>query len=89
MMRGVHCADPKRAAAVTRRAFAHGLIMERSGPFDEVLKCLMPLTISNAELEEGLDILETACSEEFAGKRRVSIRIAATSRKTHAVQSPP
>ena len=89
MIRGVHCADPKRAAAVTRRAFAHGLIMERSGPFDEVLKCMMPLIISNAELEEGLDILETACSEEFAGKRRVSIRIAATSRKTHAVQSPP
>jgi len=49
----------------------------------------MPLTISNAELEEGLDILETACSEEFAAKRRVSIRIAATSGKTHAVQSPP
>lgn len=84
MMRGVHCADPKRAAAVSRRAFSHGLIMERSGPFDEVLKCLMPLTISSAELAVGLDILETACSEEFAAKRGVSTRVAATSRRTRA-----
>ncbi len=65
MMQGVCCADPKRAAAVTERAFKHGLIIERSGPLDEVIKCMMPLTISNVEWEEGLDILETACSEEF------------------------
>lgn len=87
MMRGVQCADPKRAAAVTRRAFAHGLIMERSGPFDEVVKCLMPLTISDPELDEGLDILETACSEEFAAKRPAFTRVRAASRKTHAGQS--
>jgi len=89
MMRGVYCADPKRAVAVTRRAFAHGLIMERSGAFDEVLKCLMPLTISDAELEEGLDILETACNEEFAAKPRVSTRVAAIFGKTHGGQNSP
>ena len=87
MMRGIHCADPERAASVTRRAFAHGLIMERSGPFDEVLKCLMPLTISNAELKEGLDMLEIACSEEFTAKRRVSTRVRAISGKVHARQT--
>jgi diaminobutyrate-2-oxoglutarate transaminase len=65
MMRGVRCADPKRAAAVTANAFEHGLIIERSGPQDEVIKCLMPLTIGYAEMEEGLDILERALVEEF------------------------
>ncbi|MGI9509267.1 MAG: diaminobutyrate--2-oxoglutarate transaminase [Geminicoccaceae bacterium] len=65
MMRGVRCADPKRAAAVTAKAFEQGLIIERSGPNDEVIKCLMPLTITKAELDEGLDILEQAMSEEF------------------------
>ena len=65
MMRGVRCADPKRAAVVTANAFTHGLIIERSGPEDEVIKCLMPLTISDAEMEEGLDILEQAVVEEF------------------------
>lgn len=65
MMRGARCADPKRAASVTRNAFKHGLIIERSGPEDEVLKCLMPLTIDHCDLEEGLDILEQALVEEF------------------------
>ena len=66
MMRGIRAADPKRAAAVTRRAFEKGLIIERSGPEDEVIKCLMPLTISQRELDEGLDILERSLVAEFA-----------------------
>jgi diaminobutyrate-2-oxoglutarate transaminase len=65
MMIGVRCADPKRAAAVTARAYKHGLIIERAGPEDEVIKCMMPLTTSYAELDEGLDMLERAMAEEF------------------------
>lgn len=65
MMRGIRCADPKRAAAVTRKAFEYGLIIERSGPVDEVIKFLMPLTIKLGEMDEGLDILERALVEEF------------------------
>lgn len=69
MMRGVRATDPARAAAVTADAFEHGLIIERSGPRDEVIKCLMPLTIGDAELDEGLDILETALAAEFGRER--------------------
>jgi len=65
MMRGVLCADPKWAAAVTARAFSSGLILERSGPEDEVIKCMMPLNIPEPQLEEGLDILEGCFSEEL------------------------
>lgn len=65
MMRGLLCADPDRAAAVTARAFGHGLIIERSGSKDEVIKFLMPLTITHAELDEGLDMLECSLYEEF------------------------
>jgi diaminobutyrate-2-oxoglutarate transaminase len=70
MMIGVRCVDPKRAAAITARAYQHGLIIERAGPEDEVIKCMMPLTTSYAELDEGMDILERAMAEEFgaAGK---------------------
>ena len=71
MMRGICFADPKRAAAVTANAFRHRLIIERSGPEDEVIKCLMPLTIGEAQLEEGLDVLEQALVEEF-GKAEYS-----------------
>jgi len=65
MMCGIVCADPKRAAAVTKKAFEHGLIIERAGPEDEVIKFLMPLTIKLSEMDEGLDILERALADEF------------------------
>ena len=67
MMRGIVCTDPKRTAAVTKKAFEYGLIIERSGPEDEVIKFLMPLTIKLTEMDEGLDILERALAEEFGG----------------------
>ncbi len=65
LMQGIRCADPSRAAAVTAKAFEHGLIIERSGPKDEVIKFLMPLTIKQSEMDEGLDLLEHALDEEF------------------------
>jgi diaminobutyrate-2-oxoglutarate transaminase len=65
MMIGIRCADPKRAASVAARAFGFGLIIERCGPQDEVIKCMMPLTTSYAELDEGIDILERSLAEEF------------------------
>lgn len=71
MMIGVRCADPRRAAAVTKRAFQHGLVIERCGPEDEVIKCMMPLTTTYAELDEGLDILTRALTEEFGHSARV------------------
>ena len=69
MMRGVVCADPELAAAISANAFKRGLIIERAGSYDEVVKFLMPLTIGVAELEEGLDIVEEACLEVFSGER--------------------
>jgi diaminobutyrate-2-oxoglutarate transaminase len=65
MMRGLLCADPDRASKVVEKAFGHGLIIERSGPRDEVIKFLMPLTITHAELDEGLKIIELSMVEEF------------------------
>ncbi len=65
LMIGVRCADPERAGAVAAKAFEHGLIIERCGPRDEVVKCMMPLTASFAELDEGLDILERVLEAEL------------------------
>ena len=63
MMQGVRCKDPKQAKAVAEKAFVHGLLIERCGPNDEVVKCLMPLTITQDEIKEGMDILERAFYE--------------------------
>jgi len=65
MMIGVRCADAKRAAAVSAKCYQYGLIIERAGPDDEVIKCMMPLTTTFEELEEGMDILERAIAEEY------------------------
>jgi diaminobutyrate-2-oxoglutarate transaminase len=69
MMRGVVVGDPDLAAEVTTVAFKNGLIIERAGSYDEVVKFLMPLTIGEAELGEGLDILEKSFEEVFSGER--------------------
>ncbi|MFI8321705.1 diaminobutyrate--2-oxoglutarate transaminase [Streptomyces sp. NPDC085529] len=57
---GVEFADGERARAVCRRAFELGLLVETSGPGDEVVKLLPPLTVTDDELDEGLGILARA-----------------------------
>ncbi|WP_327265438.1 diaminobutyrate--2-oxoglutarate transaminase [Streptomyces sp. NBC_01232] len=57
MVWGIEFTHTERAAAVCRRAFEHGLLIETSGPEGEVVKLLPPLTITTDELDEGLDIL--------------------------------
>ena len=63
MMRGLKFSNPDTAAQVTRIAFDKGLIAERVGPRDEVVKCMTPLNIDDHHLIEGLNILEAAIVE--------------------------
>lgn len=60
MMSGIECPDQETAALVTQEAFANGLIIETCGNHDQVVKCFAPLTISDEQLNQGLDILERA-----------------------------
>ncbi|AXE23740.1 diaminobutyrate--2-oxoglutarate transaminase [Streptomyces globosus] len=57
---GLEFTHKERAAAVCRKAFEHGLLIETSGPQDEVVKLLPPLTVTASELDEGLGILARA-----------------------------
>nr|WP_245883902.1 diaminobutyrate--2-oxoglutarate transaminase [Hartmannibacter diazotrophicus] len=57
MMKGLLFAEPDEAAAVCALAYREGLIIERSGPRDEVVKFLMPLNTPPEQLDEGLDII--------------------------------
>ena len=57
LMQGIACADGESAGAICAEAFRRGLIIETSGPDDEVVKCLMPLVISEEELRRGLEIM--------------------------------
>jgi len=57
---GLSWTDPTIAGRVSQHAYARGLIIETSGAKNQVLKFLPPLTISEAELEKGLAIVEDA-----------------------------
>ncbi|WP_036718654.1 diaminobutyrate--2-oxoglutarate transaminase [Paenibacillus harenae] len=59
--------DPKHASALCAYAFSNGLIMETSGPFDEVAKLMPPLTIEDAVLKQGLAIVEQGLKSLQAG----------------------
>ena len=48
------------AQSVCHEAFQRGLLVETSGPDNEVVKLLPPLTLTRDELHRGLDILEEA-----------------------------
>lgn len=60
---GVEFSDPALAGRVSQACFERGLIIETAGIDDQVLKLLPSLTITEAELQHGLDVIETSlCS---------------------------
>ena len=63
MMRGVDVGSGELAGEICARAFENGLVIETSGPNDEVVKILAPLTTPDAILREGLSILTDAARE--------------------------
>ncbi|MCF8588266.1 diaminobutyrate--2-oxoglutarate transaminase [Gordonia liuliyuniae] len=63
MIQGLAFDDPEKAGKACAKAFDNGMLAETSGPSDEVIKLLPPLTLSDDELDQGMDIL-TASVEE-------------------------
>ncbi|GAY13648.1 diaminobutyrate--2-oxoglutarate transaminase [Mycobacterium sp. shizuoka-1] len=57
MAQGLKFDDAPAAATVCRAAFDRGLLVETSGPADEVVKLLPPLTTPETEIALGIDIL--------------------------------
>lgn len=70
MMRGINVGSGDVAGEITSTCFAAGLIIETSGAHDEIVKVLAPLTIEDAVLEAGLDILEEAVAEAMPPVRQ-------------------
>jgi 4-aminobutyrate aminotransferase/(S)-3-amino-2-methylpropionate transaminase len=67
---------PALAVAVLREAHARGLALLRAGLYDNVIRLLMPLTITDEELTAGLDVLERSLE---AALDSVSAAVPATS----------
>ncbi|GAA0614155.1 diaminobutyrate--2-oxoglutarate transaminase [Virgibacillus siamensis] len=66
LMQGIAVHKDDLANEICAAAFKRGLIVETSGPKDEVVKFLPPLTIEEAGLKDGLAILEESIKEVLA-----------------------
>jgi 4-aminobutyrate aminotransferase-like enzyme len=59
-MVGVQLCDSALADAVQQSCLADGMLVLTCGPDGEVLRLIPPLTISDADFDHGMDILERA-----------------------------
>ncbi|NNG40149.1 diaminobutyrate--2-oxoglutarate transaminase [Flexivirga sp. ID2601S] len=62
LLAGIAFEDVETAGRVQAAAFERGLLVETSGPSGEVVKVMPPLTVTETELEEGLELLTQACA---------------------------
>ncbi|WP_104400806.1 diaminobutyrate--2-oxoglutarate transaminase [Vibrio penaeicida] len=60
MMIGIECCNGQLASHIVKACFNNGLVIETAGPEDEVVKFFAPLTITESELKQGLDIFKNA-----------------------------
>jgi 4-aminobutyrate aminotransferase/(S)-3-amino-2-methylpropionate transaminase len=56
----------EQTAAIAKHCYEHGLVTVTAGTLGNVVRTLMPLVISDAELNEGLDILGAAIASAAA-----------------------
>ncbi|UFS97078.1 diaminobutyrate--2-oxoglutarate transaminase [Nocardia huaxiensis] len=69
LVHGLAFSESSRAGKVCQAAFDRGLLVETSGADDEVVKLLPPLTITEGELDHGLEILAGAVDSVCGGQR--------------------
>jgi diaminobutyrate-2-oxoglutarate transaminase len=60
LLTGIAFPDVSAAGKIATAAYERGLLVETSGPEDEVLKTMPPLTVTSEELARGLAIVEGA-----------------------------
>jgi diaminobutyrate-2-oxoglutarate transaminase len=63
MIQALDCKVGELANEITSAAFEKGMILETSGSMGQVVKCLIPLTITDEQINKGLSILEESVIE--------------------------
>lgn len=63
LLYGIDCHDTRLSKAIVAECFKNGLIIERTGRNDEVIKFLPPLVIPEEEMMMGLKILKDAVAK--------------------------
>ncbi|GAB3299642.1 diaminobutyrate--2-oxoglutarate transaminase [Parasphingorhabdus pacifica] len=66
LARGLGFSEPALAGSVAKAGFERGLLLETIGPSSEVVKLMPPLTVTDDELEQGLQILTDSVASVLA-----------------------
>lgn len=72
LMSGIECPNGEIAGEVCREAFNRGLVIETSGNDDQVVKCLVPLVITDQQITEGLHVLEQAFNSVLTSRSQAA-----------------
>ena len=74
--RGTREPAPEETKKVTQYCYEHGLITITAGTYGNVIRVLVPLVISDEQMDEALDVLENAlvsvCNEELVAEKVAS-----------------
>lgn len=60
---GSRVPDSELTKKITRYCYEHGVILVTAGTYSNIIRLLMPLVITDAEMNEALDVLEAALSQ--------------------------
>jgi len=60
------------AKQVTQYCYEHGLITISAGSYGNVIRLLMPLVITNEQMDEGLNVLEGALKAVYEKKHEAA-----------------
>ncbi len=52
---------PEETKKITQYCYEHGLITITAGSYGNVIRMLVPLVVTDEQMEEGLDVLERRC----------------------------
>jgi 4-aminobutyrate aminotransferase/(S)-3-amino-2-methylpropionate transaminase len=67
---------PEETKKITQYCYEHGLITITAGSYGNVIRVLVPLVVTDQQMDEGLDVLEAALAS--VGEKRRSLVEAVT-----------
>jgi 4-aminobutyrate aminotransferase / (S)-3-amino-2-methylpropionate transaminase / 5-aminovalerate transaminase len=60
---------------VSQYCYEHGLVMITAGSYGNVIRLLVPLVITDAQMDEGMDVLESALAHVAAKKGTLTLQV--------------
>jgi 4-aminobutyrate aminotransferase/(S)-3-amino-2-methylpropionate transaminase len=74
---GSRCPDAEATKGIVRYCYEHGAILVTAGSYGNVIRLLMPLVITDEQLDEALDVMEAALTSISGSREPAEVKIPA------------